>query len=242
MPQTHVPQILIVDDALDIREPLGQFVQKNGFRVRLAANAETARKIMNDWAIDLVILDIMMPDEVGFSLGKYIAENAIAPIIFLTALVDEENLMAGLEVGDDYVTKPFNPRELLARIHAVLRRSSRATPRIIPFPDQDKRAFGTFVHIASKQRLLTEDGAQIELTTGENKLLSTLLDHPNTALSRTRLLDAVRGREAHAYDRAVDNLISRLRKKVGDDRKPYELIVTDWGGGYRLAASVETPT
>ncbi|SNR54675.1 response regulator [Puniceibacterium sediminis] len=236
MNELSSPQIMIVDDARDIRDPLAQYLKKNGLRVRVAENAKLARKMLSDWAIHLVVLDIMMPGEDGLSLCRYLVENRTAPVIFLTACTNESQVIAGLELGaDDYITKPFNPPELLARIRAVLRR----VPQQKYETACARRRFEQFSHNFSAQCVYCDDGAEIMLTTGENKLLSVLLDHPNEVVSRTKLLDAIRGREAAAYDRAVDNLVSRLRRKLGDDSKPHQIILTNWGGGYRIATSVE---
>ncbi|SFX98399.1 Transcriptional regulatory protein, C terminal [Paracoccus pantotrophus] len=236
MIEASVPQILIVDDARDIRDPLGLYLRKQGFRTRLAGNATEARRAMDEAVIHLAIIDIMMPGENGLSLCRDLTRKRGTPVILLTARTEEADRIGGLELGaDDYVTKPFNPRELVARIRAVLRR----VPASQPQPGTACRRFGEFVHDPLRERLITVQGHEIELTTGENRLLGALLDHPGETLSRTRLLDLIRGREARAYDRAVDNTISRLRRKIGDDGRESRLIVTEWGGGYRIAVPVE---
>lgn len=238
MPEPSAAQILIVDDARDIREPLGLYLRKQGLRTRLAANAAEARKILKDAVIHLVVLDIMMPGESGLSLCESLARDNGPPVILLTARVQEADRVTGLELGaDDYLTKPFSPRELLARIRAVLRRSPAEQPR----PNDSLRRFGTFLHDPVNERVLTRTGASIALTTGENRLLGVFLDHPGEVLSRIRLLDLIKGREARAYDRAVDNTVSRLRRKLEEDARSPRLIVTEWGGGYRLIAPVTAP-
>ncbi|MFT4149323.1 MAG: response regulator [Paracoccaceae bacterium] len=231
------PQILIVDDARDIREPLGQYLRRQGFRVRLAADAAEARAILSGAAVHLAVLDVMMPGEDGLSLCRSLVREGRVPVILLTALASESDRIAGLELGaDDYLCKPFNPRELVARIRSVLRRSP---PGQQP-SGTGRRRFGDLVHDALAHTVTLPDGASVKLTTGENRLLATFLDHPGDILTRMRLLDLIRGREARAYDRAVDNAVSRLRRKIGDDVRSPRIILTEWGGGYRLAAPVET--
>lgn len=230
------PQILIVDDARDIRDPLAQFLRKEGLRTRTAADASIARGILTEAAIHLVVLDVMMPGEDGLSLCRWISENRGPPVILLTAQIEDEKIIEGLNLGaDDYVTKPFNPRELVARIRSVLRRRppERAQPPTL------SRRFAGHLHDPSMQQITLPDGQQVPLTASENRLLGVLLDHPGQVLSRDRLLDLLWGREAKAYDRAIDNTVSRLRRKIGDDARPVRLIATEWGGGYRLNATVE---
>ncbi|KQI68813.1 chemotaxis protein CheY [Loktanella sp. 3ANDIMAR09] len=235
MTEADAPQILIVDDARDIREPLGQYLRKQGYRTQLAANAGEARRTLDEARIALVILDIMMPGEDGLSLCRWLVEHKGPPIILLTAMADGTDQIVGLEMGaDDYVTKPFNPRELLARIRAVLRR----VPEPAAVVASDRRRFGAWVHDPAAQSLVHDDGRGVDLTTGESRLMGIFLDHPATVLSRARLLDLTAGRDSKAYDRAIDNAVSRLRRKIEDDPARPVLIVTEWGGGYRLAAEV----
>jgi len=229
------PHILIVDDARDIREPLATYLKSQGFRVSLAANAADGRSAVEDGAISLVVLDVMMPGENGLSLCRWLTARGGPPTILLTAMADEADRIVGLELGaDDYVVKPFNPRELLARIRAVLRR----IPQTAPASAHARRRFAGFVHDADA-RTLTKNGAEpIVLTSAENRLLGVLLDRPGQVLTRDQLLDLTAGREAKPYDRAIDNQVSRLRRKLGEDPKVPTIIVTEWGGGYRLAATV----
>ncbi|SDE81498.1 response regulator [Limimaricola pyoseonensis] len=236
MTDTAEPQILVVDDARDIREPLGQYLKKQGYRVRLAAGAAEARAVLEEARIALVVLDVMMPGEDGLSLCRALVAKGGPPVILLTAMAEETDRIVGLELGaDDYVTKPFNPRELLARIRAVLRRAPPAAP---PLP-AGRRRFAGWTHDPAARTLRHEDGRKAELTSGESRLLALMLDAPRTVLDRVRLLDLLAGREAKAYDRAIDNQVSRLRRKIEDDPKHPRLIVTEWGGGYMLAADVE---
>ncbi|MEM0908159.1 MAG: response regulator transcription factor [Pseudomonadota bacterium] len=230
------PHLLIVDDARDIREPLATYLRSQGYRVSLAADAGQGRAAVLDGAIDLVVLDVMMPGENGLSLCRWLVARGGPPAILLTAMADEADKIVGLELGaDDYVVKPFNPRELLARIRAVLRRVPAAPPSETP----SRRRFGDFLHDRDSRTLTQQDGTVQTLTSAESKLLAVLLDRPGQVLTRDQLLDLTAGREAKPYDRAIDNQVSRLRRKLGEDPKRPMLILTEWGGGYRLAADVE---
>lgn len=227
--------ILIVDDAREIRDPLGQYLRKQGYRTLLAANAGEARDAIANGAFDLIVLDIMMPGEDGLSLCRWIVAQNGPPVILLTAMADETDRIVGLELGaDDYLIKPFNPRELLARIRAVLRR----IPDIKESSPSSIKRFSVWRHDPNKQIILDDNDKEFELTSAESKLLTIFLDRPNTILSRDQLLDLTAGREAKAYDRAIDNQISRLRRKIEKEPKKPELIITEWGGGYRLASEV----
>lgn len=232
--QAPAPQILVTDDARDIREPLALFLRRNGFRTRLAASAAEARKVLAETGIHLVLLDIMMPGEDGLVLCRELVAAKGPPVILLTAMLEPDDIITGLTLGaDDYVTKPFNPEELLARIGAVLRR----VPPLETRESAVRRRFAGMIHDADRQTITREDGSEAELTAGESRLLSALLDNPNAILSRLRLLDIVRGREPGAYDRSIDNIVSRLRRKIGDPARNPPLILTEWGHGYRLAVS-----
>ncbi|WP_157960675.1 response regulator [Primorskyibacter marinus] len=205
------PQVLIVDDARDIREPLGQYLRKQGFRTQLAAHAGEARQIVDQSNLALVVLDIMMPGEDGLSLCRWLVARGGPPVILLTAMADETDRIVGLELGaDDYVVKPFNPRELLTRIRAVLRRM-RPPERLVA---SAKRRFEDWIHDPTLFALFDKNGREVGLTSGESRLLEVFLDHPHTVLSRDRLLDLTAGREAKVYDRAIDNTVSRLRRKI----------------------------
>ncbi len=228
--------ILIVDDARDIREPLGQYLIKQGFRSSLAANAAEARQTLEQAGIDLAILDIMMPGEDGLSLCRWMVDNTNIPVIMLTAMADETDRIVGLELGaDDYLVKPFNPRELLARIKAVLRRMPER-----PYLAECNR-FASWTHDTAKKLLTHEDEREVSLTTSENRLLTVFLQNPNTVLSRASLLDLTAGRAEKAFDRTIDNQIGRLRKKIEDDPKAPKLLITERGGGYVLAVETVVP-
>ena len=233
------PHILLVDDQRDIRDPLASYLGKNGLRITKAENAAAARQALSAYAIDLVLLDIMMPGEDGLSLLAHIRATGSTPVILLTARAEETDRVVGLEIGaDDYVTKPFSPRELLARIKAVLRRGGDRESRLRP-PDAASYGFGPWVLRTGERELLDEAGVAIPLSTGEYNLLHALVTHPRRVLSRDQLLDLSQGRELAAFERSIDNHISRLRKKIEANPADPKLIKTVWGGGYMLAAEVK---
>ena len=232
------PHLLLVDDERSIREPLGQYLTKQGFRVTQAGDAASARTRLAAYAIDLVVLDIMMPGEDGLSLCRHIRETSETPVILLTARSEETDRIVGLEMGaDDYVVKPFSPRELSARIKVILRRASSGGTRQSA-PDSGSFAFAGWVLKTGERALVDRDGVSVPLSTGEYNLLHALVTRPRAVLTRDQLLDLTQGREAAAFDRAIDNQVSRLRKKIENDPKNPELIKTVWGGGYTLAAEV----
>jgi two-component system OmpR family response regulator len=231
------PHILLVDDERDIRDPLAAYLSRNAMRVTKAENAAVARQVLAAHAIDLVLLDIMMPGEDGLSLAGFIRATTKVPVILLTAKAEETDKIVGLELGaDDYVTKPFSPRELLARIKAVLRRSGDLGA--VRAPDAEGYAFGDWVLKTGERELVGTDGVSVPLSTGEFNLLLAFVTHPKRVLSRDQLLDLSQGRELAAFERSIDNHISRLRRKVEADAADPKLIKTVWGGGYTLAAEV----
>ena len=232
------PHILIVDDHKDIRDLVAKYLQLHGLRVSKAENARAARRLFPAGAINLVVLDIMMPGEDGLSLCRHLREATDIPVILLTAMADETDRVVGLELGaDDYLTKPFNPRELLARIKAVLRRAQRLPRSREPAAGQ-RLAFDRWVLAVDRRELEGRDQVAVPLSSGEFLLLSAFLNHPNMVLSRDQLLDLTKGRQAALFDRSVDNQVSRLRKKIERDPKNPKLIQTVWGGGYKLASKV----
>ncbi len=231
------PHILLVDDERDIRDPLASYLGKNGVRVSKAENAAVARQILAAHAIDLVLLDIMMPGEDGLSLAGFVRATSAIPVILLTAKVEDTDRIVGLELGaDDYVTKPFNPRELLARIKAVLRRTGGGAA--VHAPEAAAYGFGDWVLRTGERELVGSDGVAVPLSTGEFNLLLAFVTHPRRVLSRDQLLDLSQGRELAAFERSIDNHISRLRKKIEADPSDPKLVKTVWGGGYTLAAEV----
>lgn len=238
--QRQTPRVLIVDDEADIRDPLADYLSRNDWQAVTAPDAATARaKVLKDH-FDLVILDIMMPGEDGLSLCRHLRATTDLPVILLTARSDEIDRVVGLEIGaDDYVVKPFAPRELLARMRAVLRR---ALPRPGPADHQPKRAyhFDRWVLRVDQRELTAEDGAAVPLSAAEFRLLLAFVQRPKMVLSRDQLLDLADARDAEAFDRSIDNRIVRLRRKLEQDAKDPKLIKTVWGGGYTLACDVRT--
>jgi DNA-binding response OmpR family regulator len=233
------PHILLVDDERDIRDPLAAYLGRNGLRISKAENAAAARQILAAHAIDLILLDIMMPGEDGLALAGFVRATSGTPVILLTAKAEETDRIVGLELGaDDYVTKPFNPRELLARIKAVLRRTE-GGGRTVRAPDAEGYGFGPWVLRTGERELVGSDGVAVPLSSGEYNLLLAFVTHPKRVLSRDQLLDLSQGRELAAFERSIDNHISRLRKKIEDDPSDPKLIKTVWGGGYTLAAEVK---
>jgi two-component system OmpR family response regulator len=237
-PMGDMPHLLLVDDERSIREPLAAYLTKQGFRVTQAGDAEAARTRLTAYAIDLVILDIMMPGEDGLSLCRHIAATSDVPVILLTARAEETDRIVGLEMGaDDYVVKPFSPRELATRVKVVLRRATAGGSRQHA-PESSSYGFAGWVLKSGERALIDRDGVSVPLSTGEYNLLLALVTRPRQVLTRDQLLDLTQGREAAAFDRAIDNQISRLRRKIEADAKTPELIKTVWGGGYTLAAEV----
>ena len=237
-------RLLLVDDEAALREPLADYLVRQGFDVVQAGSAAEARGQLgdtgSDTAFDLVLLDIMMPGEDGLSLCRHLIETRALPVIFLTARGEATDRIVGLEIGaDDYVVKPFDPRELVARIRSVLRRASRAPAATSNSSDDDLPfEFDGWRLDPLKRRLIDPEGAVVAISSVEFRLLMALVEHPRQVLDRDRLLDLVQGREAHLFDRAVDNQISRLRRKIEIDSRNPVLIQTVWGGGYMLAADV----
>ncbi|MFV0643965.1 MAG: response regulator [Sphingomonadaceae bacterium] len=228
--------LLLVDDEASLREPLTEYLAGQGFVVRAVDSAAAARSALREYRPDLVLLDIMMPGEGGLSLCRHLIEAQDIPVILLTARGEPTDRIIGLEIGaDDYIVKPFEPRELVARIRSVLRRAQRP-----PSPPEDDALyeFEDWQLDPLKRRLTNPDGATVSISTAEFRLLRAFLDHPRQVLDRDRLLDMVQGREAHLFDRAVDNQVSRLRGKIEEDRADPQLIQTVRGGGYRFGADV----
>jgi len=232
------PHILVVDDHDDIRTQLARYLVKNGFRASTANGGAEFRQRLKDSAPDLVVLDVMMPGEDGLSLTRYLRDNTDLPVILLTAMAEDTDRIVGLEVGaDDYVTKPFNPRELLARIKAVLRRTN-AMPRPEPVQPGTRLVFDRWTLDTGRRELISATGDSVTLSTAEFRLLSIFVQRPGIVLSRDQLLDLTVGREAVPFDRAIDNQVSRLRRKIEANPKKPVLIQTVWGGGYKFTADV----
>lgn len=234
-----MPHILVIDDDREIRDLLARFLERQRFRVTTARDGREARRAFINGHYQLVVLDLMLPGESGLDIARWLRAETQVPIIMLTAMGEEPDRIIGLELGaDDYVTKPFNPRELVARIRAVLRRVGEGEDRGREAPARQYQFAGWSLETA-RRRLVDPQGIEVALTGGEYDLLLALLDRPNRVLTRDMLLDLLRGRQAGPFDRAIDVAISRLRRKLEDDGRNAQLIKTVRGGGYVLAAMVE---
>ena len=234
-------RIVVVDDDARIRDLLRRYLTQEGFEILLAEDAKALNRLLTRETIDMIILDLMLPGEDGLSICRRLrAANDPTPIIMLTAKVEDVDRIVGLEVGaDDYLPKPFNPRELLARIHAVLRRRPRQEAPGAPSSEPEMVRFGPFEFDLSLRRL-TKDGEPITLTTGEFSMLKALVRHPRQPLSRDKLAQLARGREFEPFDRSLDVQISRLRKMLEPDPSSPRYIQTVWGVGYVFVPG-ETP-
>ena len=226
-------KILVVDDDSRIRDLLRRYLMQEGFEVMLAEDGKALSRIMLRDTADLIVLDLMMPGEDGLSICRRLrATNARTPIIMLTAKGEDIDRIVGLEVGaDDYLGKPFNPRELLARIHAVLRRRPVKEAPGAPSIDNEIINFGPFSFDLGS-RTLNRNGEELPLTTGEFAMLKALVRHPRQPLSREKLALLARGREFEPFDRSLDVQVSRLRKLVEVDAATPRFIQTVWGVGY----------
>jgi DNA-binding response OmpR family regulator len=222
------PSILVVDDDPKLRDLLAQYLGREGFRVRTANDGNAMDLLIAESPPGLVVLDLMLPGEDGLSIARRLRGGTDIPVIILSARGDEVDRIVGLEVGaDDYLAKPFSPRELLARIRAVLRRQ-----RIPALPDETKTiAFGDFTLDLEAQRLLRH-GREVELTAGDFALLEILVTHPNRVMTRDQLVDRIKGYERSPYDRSIDVRVTRLRKKVEADPANPVFLRTVWGRGY----------
>lgn len=225
-------KILVVDDDVRLRELLQRYLTEQGFTVKVASDAKEMDAMLATESIDLLVLDLMLPGEDGLSICRRIrGSGTMLPIVMLTARGDEVDRIIGLEMGaDDYLPKPFNPRELLARINAVMRRHERLQPGA-PAVSADTVTIGEFVFNAST-RSLSRDGAPIAITSGEFALLKVFVDHPRQPLSRDRLMQLARGRELDVFDRSIDVQVSRLRKLIEPDVAHPRYLQTMWGFGY----------
>jgi len=242
--------ILIVDDDREIRDLLSRFLSKHGLRVSTAANGREMAAVLDGGAIDLIVLDLMMPGEDGLTLTRNLRANSAAqgggiPIIMLTAMGEETDRIIGLEMGaDDYLAKPFNPRELLARIKAVVRRFS-ALPTSLEVSGEGGGdgpvTFAGWTFNVAVRELVNPDGDPVTLSGGEFELLQAFISHPGRVLNRDQLLDLARGRDAQPFDRAIDVQVSRLRKKIEPDPKNPSYIKTVRGGGYMFTPTVTGP-
>lgn len=225
-------RILVVDDDARLRSLLDRYLDEQGFAVKTVIDASQMDRALTREHFDLMVLDLMLPGEDGLSICRRLrgAGNNL-PIVMLTARAEDVDRIIGLEIGaDDYLPKPFNPRELVARISAVLRRRPRSLPGA-PAEDDEEVCFGSIrFNLATRQ--LTRDGKELPLTTGEFALLKVLVQHPRQPLSRDKLMELARGREYGVFDRSIDVQISRLRKLVEEEASKPRYIQTVWGFGY----------
>jgi two-component system OmpR family response regulator len=241
---TAEPHILIVDDDAEICALVRQFLEPHNFRVTAAFDGPSMRAVRAKEPADLVILDLMLPGDDGLTLCRELRANSHIPIIFLTAVNSEADRVAGLELGaDDYLSKPFSTRELLARVRAVLRRASPApnelSQQVLTTAQARRLRFSGWTLDTGRRQLTDPDGVLVDLSGGEYELLVALLERPNIVLNRDQLLDITRGRYAGPFDRAIDMQVGRLRRKIEADPKNPVLIKTVRSGGYVLASPVE---
>ena len=228
-------RVLVVDDQADIREPLADYLARQGLCVRAAADSTQARRLMRAHSFDVLVLDIMLPGENGLSLCREIALTLGTPTILLTAMAAPLERIEGLDSGaDDYVIKPFDPQELMARIRSVLRRQRRGLTGI----GTSRFGFEGWVLDVARRTLADPAGCDVPLSEAEWQLLAVLIRHPNKVLSRDQLLDLTRQGNLQVFDRSVDTQISRLRRKIEADPRRPSLIKTAWGNGYLFAAEV----
>ncbi|HEV2596921.1 response regulator [Sphingopyxis sp.] len=236
--QSH---ILVVDDDRHIRTMLARYLSDHGLRVTMADGGRQMMEQFARHAFDVVVLDVMMPGDDGFTLCQRLRASSPVPIILLTARDTETDRVIGLELGaDDYVAKPFNPRELLARIRAMLRRATMAAAPAAAVAKQARFRFAGWTLDLTKRALTSPRGTRVDLTTGEFDLLTALAQHPQHVLSRDQLLDLVHGRSNLNIDRSIDVQISRLRRKIEENPQEPSLIRTVRNGGYFFAADVES--
>jgi DNA-binding response OmpR family regulator len=240
MAATIQPHILVVDDDPQIRELLEEYLTENALRVSVVSSGQQMAKILADEAIDLVVLDLRLAGEDGMAIARTLREQSAIPIVMLTGVRDEADRIMGLELGaDDYLTKPFSPRELLARIRTVLRRTKGAA--LAQARQQQVRAyrFADFELNLRTRRLKRRDGRPIELTNGEFNLLAALLAAPQRILTRDQILEASRVYDNEVYDRSIDVQVLRLRRKIESDPSQPQFIVTERGVGYTFNSPVE---
>lgn len=236
---TDNPNILLVDDEDSLREPLAEYLEKQNFSVDEASDASKARTLLKAHSYDIILLDIMMPGEDGLSLCRFVREHTEIPVIFISAKTEETERIIGLELGaDDYIVKPFSPRELVARIKVILRRVAGPAHSRASLKSGKLFEFSGWSLRTDQRNLRDRDGVVVALSSGEYELLLALLERAGQVLNRDQLLDITQGREAGVFDRSIDNQVSRLRRKIEADPKNPEIVKTVWGGGYVLAGTV----
>jgi two-component system, OmpR family, response regulator len=234
------PHLLIVDDDREIRSLLSQYLEKNDLRTTAVADGREMRRVLDRVPVDLIVLDLMLPGEDGLTLCRELRTHSQIPVIMLTARGEDVDRIVGLEIGaDDYLAKPFNPRELLVRIRAVLRRAAHA-PRD-PNPELVRGfSFAGWRLDTTRRTLTAAAGHEVQLSGAEYRLLAVLLAAGNRVLSRTQLAELLRGREADPFDRSIDVRVSRLRQILGDDARAPQIIKTVYGEGYVIGVPVES--
>ncbi|WP_085026623.1 response regulator [Ensifer aridi] len=238
----HIDHILIVDDDREIRELVSAYLKKNGLRVTAVADGRQMRAFLEANAVDLIVLDIMMPGDDGLVLSRELraGRHKATPIVMLTARTDEMDRIIGLEMGaDDYLAKPFSARELLARIKAVLRRTRMLPPNLQISEAGQLLRFGKWKLDTTGRRLVDSDGTVIALSGAEYRLLRVFIDHPQRVLNRDQLLNLTQGRDAELFDRSIDLLVSRVRQRLGDDAREPTYIKTVRSEGYVFSMPVE---
>ncbi|MDG2518478.1 response regulator [Lysobacter soli] len=237
----HADHILVVDDDREIRQMVADYLRKNGLRASEAADGREMRAVLDTHAIDLIVMDVMMPGEDGLTLTRNLraSKHRAIPVVMLTAREDQTDRIIGLEMGaDDYVTKPFAARELLARIKAVIRRTRMLPPNLQVTEAAQMLAFGRWRLDTTARHLLDPDGTVVALSGAEFRLLRVFLDHPNRVLNRDQLLNLTQGRDAELFDRSIDLLVSRLRQRLQDDAREQSYIKTVRSEGYVFSATV----
>jgi two-component system OmpR family response regulator len=235
---TESQHILIVDDDRDIRTLLSDYLQKNGYRTSVVGDGKSMHRVLERCHVDLIVLDLMLPGDDGLKLCRELRAASHIPILMLTALGEEIDRIVGLEVGaDDYLPKPFSPRELVGRIKAILRRTAHM-PRDPELPARSYR-FGDWQLDTTTRTLTHADGTAQPLSGAEFRLLTVLLAHPTRVLSRQQLMELLRGRDLDPFDRSVDVRISRLRQTLRDDARAPRIIRTVYGEGYVIGVPVE---
>jgi len=238
----HVDHVLIVDDDREIRDLVSSYLTKNGLRTSTAADGRQMRSFLDANTVDLIVLDVMMPGQDGLALCRELraGKHKATPILMLTARSDEMDRVIGLEMGaDDYLSKPFAARELLARINAVLRRTRMLPPNLQISEVGQILTFGTWRLDTVRRHLLDAQGTEVALSGAEYRLLRVFIDHPQRVLNRDQLLNLTQGRDAELFDRSIDLLVSRLRQRLGDDAREPTYIKTVRSEGYVLAVPVE---
>ena len=237
---TQPAHILVVDDDHEIRTLLAEYLEKNGLRVSVARDGKEMHRVLDRMRVDLVVLDILLPGDDGLTLCRALRASSQVPIIMLTARSDDVDRILGLELGaDDYVPKPFKPRELLARITAVLRRTIHAVREPLPADVRGYR-FASWRLDTTARALVDEAGTTVALSGAEFRLLAVLLAHAGQVLSRLQLMELLRGRDLDPFDRSIDQRVSRLRQILRDDARSPLIIKTVYGEGYVIGVPVAT--